>query len=167
MSFIKIDRKLLKWEWKDDPYMVALWIEILLQANWEDRRWHGKDYEAGSFPTSVAKLAKATGMSVKRVRTCLQRLEKSQEVAIETANDGTKIIVNKWADYQGFDDDKGKQNGKRWANGGQTVGNTIRNKEKKEGKNIYNSLPIYDPSKNEEIGEELENELLELMKGQA
>lgn len=166
-GFIKLDRSLLKWEWKDDPYMVALWIEILLQANWEDRRWHGKIYEKGSFPTSISKLAKATGMSAKRVRTCLGRLEKSQEVAIETANSGTKIIVNKWADYQGSDINEGKQNGKQRASDGQAKGNTIRNKESKKERNIYNSLPVYDPSNNKIMTSEEESELLELMKGEA
>ena len=170
-GYIKLDRSLLKWEWKDDPYMVALWIEILLQANWEDRRWHGNEYEKGSFPTSVQKLAKGTGLTVQQTRTCLNRLKSTNEITIESTKAGTKIKVVKWAEYQGFDPDINKQiniqSNKRLTNDQQTANNTIRNKEIKEGKNIYNSLPSYDPSKNKIMSEEEENELLELMKGQA
>ena len=95
MSYIKLDRKLLRWEWKDDPKMVALWIEILLQANWCENEYHGKTYEIGSFPTSYRKLAKATGLTVKEVRTCLGSLERAHQVALERAHDGTKIKVIK------------------------------------------------------------------------
>lgn len=163
MSYIKLDRKLLKWGWKDDPYMVALWIEILLQANYEEREWHGETYEKGSFPTSINKLASATGLTVRQVRTCLRKLEKSQEVTIKTTKQGTKINVVKWAEYQCSDGESDKQNDKRATNERQTSDNTIRNKEIKKERNIYNSVPVYDPSSNKKMSEEEELELLNLM----
>lgn len=104
MSYIRLDRKMLTWEWKDDPNMVALWIEILLQANWEDRSWHGETFQAGTFPTSISRLAKGSGLSVQSVRTCLKRLENTQEITIESTSQGTKISVVKWAEYQGNDE---------------------------------------------------------------
>ena len=36
-GWIKIHRKLLEWEWADDPNMVALWIHLLLNANLTDK----------------------------------------------------------------------------------------------------------------------------------
>ena len=105
MSYIKLDRKMLSWEWKDNPNMVALWIEILLQANWEDRNWHGETFEAGSFPTSLNTLSKSTGLSVQSIRTCLKNLEKSQEITQISTKAGTKIIVNKWAEFQCSEDE--------------------------------------------------------------
>lgn len=162
-GFIKLDRKLLKWEWKDDPYMVALWVEILLQANYQERKWHGKVFEPGSFPTSIKKLSQATGMSEKRVRTCLNRLESTNEIVTERAHYGTKIYVVKWALFQGLDDDDGQAKGTRRANKGQTRGNTLRNKEGKKERNIYNTVPVYDPSTNRKMSDEEEAELLEIM----
>lgn len=172
MSFIKLDRKLLSWEWKDDPCMVALWIEILLQANYYDEKWHGETYERGSFPTSVSRLSKATGLTTRQTRTCLNRLKSTNEVTIVSTKQGTKIIVNKWALYQGFDAESDKQNDKapdkRATNERQTSDNTIRNirnKRSKEIKNIYSDLPVYDPSKNILMSKEEEEEILQIMKG--
>lgn len=106
MSYIKLDRKLLNWEWKDCPEMIALWIDILLEANYSQRNWRGNEYEVGTFPTSVERLSINTGISVRTVRTCLERLKKTGEIDIQTTNKGTKIIVKKWAFYQGMEDDE-------------------------------------------------------------
>lgn len=139
MSFIKLDRKLLDWEWKDKPEMVALWIEILLQANVYDNEWHGETYESGSFPTSLSKLSKGSGLSERTVRTCLNRLKSTNELTIKTTKQGTKIIVNKWALYQGLTDESDKQSDKQTdiqaTNDRQTIDNTIRKKERKKEKN--------------------------------
>ena len=140
-SYIKLDRKLLNWEWSDDPNTLALWIHILLQANWEERSWHGQIFERGTFPTSVAKLSEETGLTIKQTRTCLEHLKATNEVAIKATNRGTKIIVNKWEEYQCSDGQsgelKGKQTSNQTANKGQTKGNPLRKKERKEIKEIY------------------------------
>lgn len=141
MSFVKLDRKLLTWGWKDRPNMVALWIEILLQANYYENEWHGKVYEVGSFPTSVAKLSASTGLTTQQVRTCLNNLKSTNEITITTTSQGTKISVNKWAEYQCCEEEPNKPNNKRTnkqsTNDQQTINNTIRNKEIKERKEVY------------------------------
>lgn len=108
-GFIKLDRKLLNWGWKDDPNMVALWIEILLQANVKEREWHGVKFEPGSFPTSIEKLAKATGLSIQSTRTCLKKLRDSGEIFQKSTSHGTIIKVVKWAEYQGRQSSANKQ----------------------------------------------------------
>lgn len=100
MSYIKLDRKLKYWEWADEPNMIAMWIRILLEANYTDGMWKGKMYEAGTFPTSLSRLAILTGMTEKQVRICLAKLQKTGEIETETTNRGMKIIVRKWSDYQ-------------------------------------------------------------------
>lgn len=162
MSYIKLDRKLLNWEWKDVPEMVALWVEILLQANYRENKWQGETYEKGSFPTSLDKLAKNTGLSVKKIRTCLKRLEESGEIGTQRANKGTKIIVINWELYQGSD----SNDDDNWANKGQTKGKqraTLKEiKERKEIKNIYNSpfqMGEYDNSNNPQFSEERKQRL--------
>ena len=113
MSFIKLDRKMLSWGWRDSPNTLALWINILLQANWEDREWQGQVYERGSFPTSLSKLATLTGLSVQEVRTCLSRLKSTGEITTESTNKGMKITVEKWAEYQDVDDSTNTQASKQ------------------------------------------------------
>lgn len=142
MGYIKLDRKLLNWEWADDPNTIALWIHILLQANWEDRSWHGQTFERGSFPTSVAKLAKGTGLSIQQTRTCLDRLKSTNEITIRATNKGTKIIVEKWEEYQCSDglsnEQDNKRNNKQSTSNQQTkqqaINNSLRKKEEKERK---------------------------------
>ena len=163
MSFIKLDRKLLTWEWKDDPNMVALWIEILLQANYYDSKWHGEVYEKGSFPTSLEKLSKATGLTVNQVRTCLKKLNSTHEITSKSTSHGTKIIVNKWALFQCLDDEDNTPNHKPHHKQITSKSQHYK-KEKKERKEEYIS---YDPSLNKEMSKEQEDELLELMKGEA
>lgn len=161
MSYIKLDRKLLTWEWKDDPNMVALWIEILLQANYAETKWHGWVFEKGSFPTSLEKLSKATGLTKSQVRTCLKKLKSTQEIATESHGHHTKIIVIKWADYQCSDDDGRTENAQKLARKSQHL------KKYKNTRSKEDILPVYDPSKNETMSKEQEEELLELMKGEA
>jgi len=105
MSWLKLHHKMKNWGWIDDPNMVALWIRILLEANMFPQERHGQMYEEGSFPTSLDKLSTDTGMSVRTVRTCLERLKKSGEIVIESTKKGTKIKVVKWPEYQGSSDD--------------------------------------------------------------
>ncbi|MBQ3418521.1 MAG: hypothetical protein IJH31_00110 [Erysipelotrichaceae bacterium] len=115
-GYIRLDRNLLKWGWKDIPEMVALWIEILLQANYQEQKWHGETYEVGSFPTSIEKLAKSTGLSAQQVRTCLNRLKSTNEITITSTSKGTKISVNNWGLYQQLDNDTNKLNNKEFNN---------------------------------------------------
>lgn len=165
MSFIKLDRKLLTWEWKDDPNMVALWIEILLQANYNESRWHGEVFEKGSFPTSIDKLSNATGLSKSQVRTCLNKLKMTHEIAQESHTSYTKIIVIKWAEYQGFDDSGRTENDTQIA---QKLAHKSQHlKKEKKTRSKEDILPIYDPSLNKTMTAEQEEELLGLMKGEA
>lgn len=164
MSFIKLDRKLLTWEWKDDPNMVALWIEILLQANYAESRWHGKTYEKGSFPTSLEKLSKTTGLTINQVRTCLKKLKSTNEITSESTSQGTKISVVKWAFYQGFDEEDNKQNHKQPHN---QITNESQHLKKYKKERTQEYIPIYDPSANQQMSEKDAEELLELMKGKA
>lgn len=163
MSFIKLDRKLLTWEWKDDPNMVALWIEILLQANYAESRWHGHIYEKGSFPTSIDKLSKATGLTTNQVRTCLKKLKSTNEITSKSTSHGTKIIVNKWAEYQCSDAEDNEPNHKQQYRQITDKSQHYKKEKKERKEEIY----TYDPSLNKEMSKEQEEELLELMKGQA
>jgi len=141
MSYIKLDRKMLEWEWRDYPEMVALWVYILLKANYKANKWHGEEFPEGTFPTSVSELSNATGLTIKQTRLCLERLEKTGEISAKKTNKGSVIMVNKWREYQV----EGEQEGIQTANKGQTEGKqratlkeykNIRNENYKEKENI-------------------------------
>lgn len=106
MGYIKLFRKIQEWGWYDDPNTLALWVHLLLDANWKERlEWHGVDIERGSMITSVAKISTSTGLSERQVRTCLGHLVKTGEIKMEATNKWTKITICKYDSYQGANDD--------------------------------------------------------------
>lgn len=141
-GFIVLSRKMLNWEWKDDPNMVALWVHILLRCNWKDDRLHGHDIPRGSFLTSYYDLSKETGIPKTTVVRCIQRMIDSGEIRKQRYGNGTLITAIKYKDFQDRDVESGTQTEqKRNESGTQTERNrnqiTINNKNNKETKKQY------------------------------
>ena len=83
MDYIKLSRKILEWEWYSDVNTCRLFIHMLLKANWKDGRFQGEEIPRGSFVSSYQNLASETGLSVKNVRTALEHLRNTGEVAVQ------------------------------------------------------------------------------------
>lgn len=77
---IKLERKIIDWEWYKDINTKCLFIHLLLKANWKDGRFCGKVIERGSLVTSLQKLSEETGLTVREVRTALTHLEDTGEI---------------------------------------------------------------------------------------
>ena len=114
-GWIKTYRVLLEWEWHDVPAMMTLWMHLLLLANNKDREWHGTKIRRGQFATSIAQLSSMTGLSVKQIRTCLQRLKNSNQIVTERASKFTIITICKFNTYNPCEQTEG-----------QTKGNNVR-----------------------------------------
>lgn len=99
-GFIVIQRKMLEWEWHDDPNTLALWIHILLITNWKPNKWHGIEIPRGTCLRSLGALAEETGMSVRNVRTALTHLKTTGEVTTQSTRYGLLINVINYAKYQ-------------------------------------------------------------------
>lgn len=101
MGYIKLFRKIQDWGWYDDPNTLALWVHLLVDANWKDNaEWHGETIERGSLITSVAKLSADTGLSDRQVRTALSHLVSTGEIVMKATNKWTKITICKYDTYQ-------------------------------------------------------------------
>lgn len=111
-GYIKIDRGIMEWEWWDDDKVLKLWLTILLLANWEDKKWHGKEIPRGSFWTSIESLSEASGLSIQEVRTALCKLISTGEVTSKATNQGRLITVVNYGTFQDVPDESDKQNGK-------------------------------------------------------
>ena len=135
-GFIKLHRKILKWEWYDDRNTTALFIHLLLTVNTADEIWHGVKIQRGSRISSYAKLAKELNLTIKEIRTCLQHLEQTQEVAHSSTRNFTVFSVLNYDSYQSRGTTKGTQNGtqsgKRGANEGQQRKKEKESQEDKE-----------------------------------
>lgn len=99
-GWIKIHRKVLDWEWYDDPNTFRLFMHLILKANHKDKNYRGQVVKTGSLLTGRELLAQETGLTVRQVRTCLERLKSTNEVTINSSRQGTIIQVVKYKDYQ-------------------------------------------------------------------
>ena len=81
-TFIKLDRSIEKWRWFKNQNTLQLWIYILLNANITDHDFDKIMVHRGELVTSYESLSKATGMSLKEVRTALTHLKETGEVAV-------------------------------------------------------------------------------------
>ena len=128
-GFIVIDRKMLEWKYHDNPLAFALWIHVLLKANWKDGWFHGRLVERGSFITSVGALAKETGIHTNTVRKYLKQFEKDEQILLNPTNKFTLITVINYAKYQDLPDDLVQQDVQ------QDVQQLVHNRTKKQRNN--------------------------------
>ncbi len=142
-GYVKLFRSIESWEWYTDVNTSKLFLHCLIKANHKPAKWRGIVIEAGSFVTSVGKLSKETGLSVRSIRTSLERLKSTSELTSKTTNRFTQIFVVKWRDYQSQEELEDKQsdtqNGNRVTSERQTNDKqTTTNKNDKNEKNKKN-----------------------------
>ena len=99
-GWIKIHRQILEWELYDDANTFRLFVHLLLKANHKDKNYKGQLVKVGSLLTGRELLSQQTGLSVRQVRTCLERLKSTNEVTIKSSKQGTIIEVVKYKNYQ-------------------------------------------------------------------
>ena len=135
-AFIKICRKMLRWEWYSNANTRLLFFHCLLKANWEPGSWHGIDYEAGEFITSLPNLATGCGLSIQQTRTALSNLQSTAEITVKSFSQGRIITINNWSKYQSATDKTtvNQQADNRQPNS-QSTGNLTSDKEYKNIKN--------------------------------
>lgn len=103
MGHIKVDRKILEWEWYLKPNTCHLFIHMLLKANWKDGKFQGIEIPRGSFATSYQRLANETGLSVRNVRTALDQLKSTGEVTVRRHSKFSVITIKNYCLYQSTD----------------------------------------------------------------
>ena len=143
-GFIKLDRRMLDWQWYQNQNTKDVFLHMILKANWKDKKYMGIDVPRGSFVSSYAKLAGELNMSVKSVRTAIEHLKKTGEAASKGQGKYTVFTVVSYDRYQS----EGQTNGKQTASKGQTngrqsagKGQLLRKERNKECKNntIYSA----------------------------
>lgn len=141
LGYISLHRSILKWEWYDDLKTKVLFIHLLLEANYEDKKWRGELIERGQLITSLRKLSEDTGLTLQQVRTSITKLKSTHEITHKTTN---KFSLIKIVNYSFYQDNKDKnntqintQNNKQLTNKQQTTNKQLTtnnniNKENKE-----------------------------------
>ena len=134
-GWIKLHRKFLEWEWFDIADMVKLFIFLLLNTNTKPKVWHGNKIRRGQYLTSLNTLQEKTGLSRQNIRTCLRRLEETEEINTLTNTRYTLITICKYEDYQLKTQSANTPTNTPLTHDQHTANTNIRIKELKEGKN--------------------------------
>lgn len=154
-GWIKLHRKILEWEWYSEPNTFRVFLHLMLKANHKDKRFKGIELKKGSVVTSRDILATETGLSVRQVRTSLDKLKSTNEVTIKTNTKGTIIqLVN----YDKYQLETNETTNERPTSDQQM---TTNNNEKKEKKNIYS---FYNSLIENGFDEQLSREWMEVRK---
>lgn len=150
-GYIKLYRKMTQWGWYKDQNTKDVFLHLLLEACYEPCCFRGHRLEIGQVAATVKEISEKTGISVKSVRTSLEKLKSTNELAIETTNKFSIFTLLNYAEYQG----NGNQTGKRLANDWQTTGKQLANASyNKEIKKLRNKEYLSKERKREKLKNE-------------
>lgn len=111
-GWISLHRKFLSWEWFDKPEMVQLFIWLLLNANYTDKKWQGQVIKRGQILTTTPKIMEALRLSEQQTRTCIGRLKSTGEITCKSTNKYTIITICNYDRYQNDNlESNGQNNG--------------------------------------------------------
>jgi hypothetical protein len=99
-GWIKLHRKMLKWEWYEDINVCRLWTHLLLKANHKDNKWKGIEVKAGQLITGRIALSAETGLTEQQTRTALSKLKSTGEITIKISNKFSIITITSWPIHQ-------------------------------------------------------------------
>lgn len=147
----------MEWEWYTDVNTKTLFLHCLLRANWKEGSWKGIHYLPGEFITSLPSLSKESGLSIRQVRTSLDKLISTGELTSKTTDSVTGkkltknrvIVVNNWDKYQGSDsqvDSQSDRNVDRIATGQRQDSDSRYKNNKKYKKNKKNKEEYNTPA---------------------
>lgn len=134
-GFIVLHRKLQEWEWYATPYMVQIFIHFLLEANHKDKKWKGIDIKRGQFVTGYHALSEQTGISIRSLRTCIERLKTTGELTVKTTNKYSLVTVTGYEYYQNLKEERqAERQASRHSSDKQTTTTNELNKLNKDNK---------------------------------
>ena len=157
-GYIKMFRSVLSWEWYQDANTARLFFHLLLTVGINNEKWKGIKVPRGSRVASISILSKELNMSQKQVRTSLEKLILTNEVASTKYPKCSVFTIVSWNEYQSEGQAGGKQNGNQTGNqmgkqNGKQVGKQNDNKTASKGassnspENPYTDC-VFEPQEN-------------------
>lgn len=134
-GWVKVHRRLKKWEWYKDSPVKDLFIELLLSAEYEDTKIRNIDVKRGQLLSGRKSLAFETGLSEQQVRTALKKLVSTNEITIESTSEYSIYTILSYESYQGRDEDSNQQSTSRITSQATITATTYKEDKKIRSKN--------------------------------
>lgn len=136
-NWIKLNRKILKWEWYSDNSTRSVFLHALLKANYEPSRYKGHELAIGDVVFGRKKWAEELGLSERQVRTAISHLKETGEIStIKVTNKFTILRIENWEFYQSKEDEAtNNMTNERPTTDQQPTNNRPRTKKEKKEKN--------------------------------
>ncbi len=100
-TFVKVDRNIINWRWFHKPNTMLVWLWLILSANIEDHDFMNETIHRGEVATSRKSISAATGLSEREVRTALEHLKSTGEIAVRVRSKYQVITILCYEKYQG------------------------------------------------------------------
>lgn len=149
-TFIKIDRNIMRWRWYKDANTVRVFLHLILNANISDHDFENITVHRGQLVTSQKSLSNDLGLTIKQIRTALEHLKATGEVAVTQYPKFSLITVLSYSSYQdvragsraeagaSIAAGEGQSKGRQGAGKGQQYKNIKKSKNEKE----YGDAPL-------------------------
>ena len=100
-GWIKLQRSILEWEWAEDNNLFSFFVKLLMNVNYQDKKWKGQTVKTGQIISSYKKLGVLLNFSESSVKRYLSTLSETGELTLETKPGlGIVVTIPKYADYQ-------------------------------------------------------------------
>lgn len=146
--FSLIFEKMTEWEWYTDIPCKTIMVHLILKCMKTDTQYRGETVNRGEYRTSLPRLARETGLTVKQVRTAIRKLESSKDVrkkAQKGAVGNTTISLCNFNKYQIEAAVKGQFKGSLGAVKGQTNNKETKETKKEKEKLKEKEIPSFNP----------------------
>ena len=99
-GFVMLYRSIINWQWYLEPNTFRLFIHCLVCANHKEKKWQGITIPAGSFVTSIPKLAKDLNLTKRQIQTALKHLILSCDVLYKPSSRYSIISIKNYDSFQ-------------------------------------------------------------------
>lgn len=143
VGFIKLHRRFCGWGWYKDIAVKAVFLDLLLNANYEPSEFMGHTIQRGETVFGYASLAERSGVSVQQARTAIAKLKKTGEISVWSNRHLSVATIVKFDEYQQTINKPSTNNqqtdNKQITNNQQTINKQITNHQQTDNKPSTNN----------------------------
>lgn len=90
MSFTKLHRQFLSWEWYDDGPTMRVFIHMVLHAKYKDDSWRGIELKRGQLRVTIKDIASDLRLGEQQIKRAIKNLKKTGEITTQSIRQATK-----------------------------------------------------------------------------